>query len=234
MSEARIHKIISLLCSEFEKGREHHAYLFSGNSVLAKHAAQEALKRIASYEIYMCCADDGADKQTSISIANIRSMLHSLTLTTAEGQYQVMWIDPADALTQEASNALLKALEEPPHRTVFFLFSKNVRSVLSTVRSRCHIYRFAQTLQNSREKVNDRSPAESAVNATVFETLLGGTGSSSDDFISYEYDVRKRIQGEKNAQQYTQAVRSYQGMREALMAKKNHVGNQACVDLLHL
>jgi DNA polymerase-3 subunit delta' len=48
-----------------------------------------------------------------------------------------MIVDPTNVLTINSANALLKALEEPPPRTVFFLISHGAAAVLPTIRSRC-------------------------------------------------------------------------------------------------
>ena len=46
-------------------------------------------------------------------------------------------VDRADDLTISAANALLKILEEPPERTLFFLLSEHPNRLLPTIRSRC-------------------------------------------------------------------------------------------------
>ena len=48
-----------------------------------------------------------------------------------------MIVDPANGLTIASANALLKAVEEPPPRTVFFLVSHGASTVMPTIRSRC-------------------------------------------------------------------------------------------------
>jgi len=65
-----------------------------------------------------------------------------LDLQPLEGRNKVFIIDPADALSPEAANALLKGLEEPPENTFFILITVNVQELLLTVRSRCQIYHF--------------------------------------------------------------------------------------------
>ncbi len=59
----------------------------------------------------------------------------------AMGRWQVVVIEDADRLTEQASNALLKALEEPPPRTVFLLCVPSLHpdDVMVTIRSRCRL-----------------------------------------------------------------------------------------------
>jgi hypothetical protein len=59
----------------------------------------------------------------------------------------VVLIDPADALTEEAGNALLKTLEEPPPGTQFILVTSRPAALLQTVRSRSQRVRFGPVAQ---------------------------------------------------------------------------------------
>ena len=56
------------------------------------------------------------------------------------GGYQITIIDEAELLNEESGNALLKILEEPGERNVFFLLTEDDASLLSTVRSRCQLF----------------------------------------------------------------------------------------------
>ena len=82
------------------------------------------------------------EEATQIKIAQIRQLLRLLDLQPLEGRSKVYIIDPADALNDEAANALLKGLEEPPENTFFILITVNARELLLTVRSRCQVYNF--------------------------------------------------------------------------------------------
>jgi DNA polymerase-3 subunit delta' len=77
----------------------------------------------------------------SISVAEMRSLVQSAARRPTTGQWQVVIIEDADRLTEGASNALLKAVEEPPARTVFLLCapSDHPDDVSVTIRSRCRL-----------------------------------------------------------------------------------------------
>lgn len=82
--------------------------------------------------------------RTQIVLDQVRSrILEALALPPYEGKRLVFLLDPADALNENAQNALLKALEEPPAYAQFFLVASNPGSLLPTVRSRCHEVAFA-------------------------------------------------------------------------------------------
>ena len=76
-------------------------------------------------------------KKAEITIDDIRSGIQFLSLTSANENWRVMVIDSADEMNENAANALLKLLEEPPAHTVIFLISHNMGKLLPTIRSRC-------------------------------------------------------------------------------------------------
>ena len=77
----------------------------------------------------------------SISVAEARSVVSGAARRPSLGFWQVVVIEDADRLTEQASNALLKAIEEPADRTVFLLCvpSTHPDDVSLTVRSRCRL-----------------------------------------------------------------------------------------------
>ena len=58
------------------------------------------------------------------------------------GVARIIIIDQAEKMNQQAANALLKTLEEPPEETFFFLITGNQHQLLSTIRSRAQLFRF--------------------------------------------------------------------------------------------
>jgi len=77
----------------------------------------------------------------SLGINAIRTLRETLSHQTF-WRYRVFIIDEAERLTEEASAALLKTLEEPPDRTLFILVSANPWAIHPTIRSRCQPLRF--------------------------------------------------------------------------------------------
>ena len=75
----------------------------------------------------------------SISVAEMRALVQTSARRPTGGRWQVVIIEDADRLTEGAANALLKAVEEPPARTVFLLCapSDHPDDVPVTIRSRC-------------------------------------------------------------------------------------------------
>jgi DNA polymerase III subunit delta' len=75
----------------------------------------------------------------SISVAEMRALVAGASRRPSAGRWQVLLIEDADRLTEGAGNALLKAVEEPPPRTVFLLCapSEHPEDIAVTLRSRC-------------------------------------------------------------------------------------------------
>ena len=77
----------------------------------------------------------------SISVAEMRALVAGASRRPSAGRWQVLLIEDADRLTEGAANALLKAVEEPPPRTVFLLCapSDHPEDIAVTLRSRCRL-----------------------------------------------------------------------------------------------
>ena len=75
----------------------------------------------------------------TIGVAEMRALVLRAQSAPTAGRWQVLLVEDADRLTEQAGNALLKAIEEPPPRTVFLLCtpSTHPEDVSVTIRSRC-------------------------------------------------------------------------------------------------
>lgn len=79
----------------------------------------------------------------SIPVDAVRDLKTFLGRTADEGAWRVVIVDSADELNINAANALLKALEEPPRRTLFLLVVAQPQRLLRTIRSRCRTLEMA-------------------------------------------------------------------------------------------
>ncbi|MFV2101923.1 DNA polymerase III subunit delta' [Micromonospora sp. LOL_024] len=77
----------------------------------------------------------------SIGVNEMRALVLRAASTPSGGRWQVVIIEDADRLTEAAGNALLKAVEEPPPRTVFLLCAPSTHpdDISVTIRSRCRV-----------------------------------------------------------------------------------------------
>jgi DNA polymerase III subunit delta' len=131
-----------------------HAWLFTGppgsgrsNAAVALAAALEC-EQGGCDECHACHtvqAGTHADvtlvrtEKLSIGVDEVRELVRRAALAPMGRRWQVLVIEDADRLTDQACNALLKAIEEPTDRTVWMLCAPTVDDVLPTIRSRCRL-----------------------------------------------------------------------------------------------
>lgn len=75
-------------------------------------------------------------QKVSIGIDDVREIVTAAHFAPAEGRHRVIVIEDADRMPERTSNVLLKALEEPPERTVWLLCAPSEADLLPTIRSR--------------------------------------------------------------------------------------------------
>ena len=109
-----------------------------------------------------------------IGIDQIRAMGNWAALTPHSGQWKVAILDPVDRLTEEAANACLKVLEEPPARTLFLLLATGVHRLPTTLVSRCHQIRcFPQGVDRVASYLRDKEELEPPI-AQMLAVSCGG------------------------------------------------------------
>lgn len=82
------------------------------------------------------------NKQGLIRVEDAHDILKTISLKSYEGGFKIIIIWMAEKMNVEASNKLLKILEDPPEKTVFLLISENEEAILQTIRSRCQAIYF--------------------------------------------------------------------------------------------
>jgi DNA polymerase-3 subunit delta' len=81
-------------------------------------------------------------KKTSIRIARARAVIQRANIKPFDARYNVFIFVDAHAMREEAQNALLKLVEEPPAHAVLVFVTSNAEGLLYTIRSRCQRVRF--------------------------------------------------------------------------------------------
>ena len=161
-------QVLYRMYETISQGRQSHAYLITGpNSVGKKLVAQyiasrlncENLDRFSCGECQQCrriakgvhadCEIVSVDydgslhvdgkKRTVITIEQIRKIIRECHLKPYEGKYRVYVVEAADRMSDEASNALLKTLEEPPDQVVIILLTSTLEKILPTLSSRTQV-----------------------------------------------------------------------------------------------
>ncbi|MDO9378139.1 MAG: DNA polymerase III subunit delta' [Nocardioidaceae bacterium] len=76
-------------------------------------------------------------EKLAIGVDEVREHVRGAAMHPTAGRWQVIVVEDADRLTDQAADALLKSLEEPPPRTVWMLCAPTAEDVIITIRSRC-------------------------------------------------------------------------------------------------
>lgn len=78
-----------------------------------------------------------ATEKVTIAIDEVRSLIGLASRTPSQGRWRVILVEDADRMAERTTNVLLKAIEEPPPRTVWLLCAPSPQDVMVTIRSRC-------------------------------------------------------------------------------------------------
>ncbi|MGH9681702.1 MAG: DNA polymerase III subunit gamma/tau, partial [Candidatus Acidiferrales bacterium] len=141
-------------------GRVAHAYIFSGARGVGKTTTARILAKAlncakgpAAEPCNECdsCREIGLgnsldvieiDAASNRGIDQIRELREMVRYAPAGGRYKVVILDEAHMLTDEASNALLKTLEEPPDKVIFVMATTEPENLAETIRSRSQHFHF--------------------------------------------------------------------------------------------
>jgi DNA polymerase-3 subunit delta' len=102
------------------------------------------------------------EDKRAIAVEQIRAAAESLNLKSHRGGAKVVVIEPADAMTQAAANALLKTLEEPSDDTYLLLVSHQPDRLPPTIRSRCQRFNVPRPSRAAVASWVGRAPDELA------------------------------------------------------------------------
>ena len=93
------------------------------------------------------------DAASNNSVEDIRNITDQIRIPPQTGKYKVYIIDEVHMLSNQAFNAFLKSLEEPPEHVVFILATTEKNKILPTILSRCQIYDFKKVDNESITKL---------------------------------------------------------------------------------
>ena len=155
------HTLLNALANE----RISHAYLFCGPRGTGKTSTARSLAKAVNCltngkgepcnSCPMCQSiTEGraldvieVDAASNRGIDEIRDLREKVNYAPNQARYKVYIIDEVHMLTKEASNALLKTLEEPPPHIIFVLATTEAHKVLPTILSRCQRFDFRRISQ---------------------------------------------------------------------------------------
>ncbi len=195
---------VRTLQNSLASGQVAHAYIFagprgSGKTSLARILAK-ALNCLQGVQPEPCgkcdaCTDivEGRfldlvelDAASNRGIEDIRDLRERVNFAPVSGRYKFYLIDEVHQLTPEASNALLKTLEEPPDHAVFVLATTEIHRVLPTILSRCQRFDFRRIpVRSLVGRLQEIAEAEKvAAETEALNILARMAGGSARDAVS--------------------------------------------------
>jgi DNA polymerase-3 subunit gamma/tau len=194
-------QVVRTLSNAVQRGKVHHAYLFVGSRGTGKTSTAKILAACLNCEqgptiepcgvCESCVSIAGAtsldviemDAASNNSVDDIRDLRESVAYAPVSGRHKVYILDEAHMLSQQAWNAFLKTLEEPPPRTIFVLATTEAQKVLPTVVDRCHRFDFGRPTVEQVATVLGRVAAKEQIQiepAAVALIARHATGSFRD------------------------------------------------------
>jgi DNA polymerase-3 subunit gamma/tau len=153
--------ITRTLANALERQRVHHAYLFAGARGVGKTTTARILAKslnciggITTSPCGTChsCTEIAAassidvleiDAASNTGVDNVRdAIIATVAIAPARDRFKIFIIDEVHQLSQQAFNALLKTIEEPPPHVLFVLATTELHKVPETILSRCQVFEF--------------------------------------------------------------------------------------------
>ena len=201
--------IVRALKNSVVNSREGHAYLFSGPRGTGKTTTARILAKVLNCDAPVdgepCCVCASCvavqqgnsfdvielDAATNRGIAEIKDVIES-TLVGSPGRHKVFILDEVHQLTDAASVALLKTLEEPPAGVVFVLATTDPQKVKETIRSRTQHLQFHLLSEAELEEHVRWVVADAGLDVapeTIEAVVRQGAGSVRDTLSALELAV---------------------------------------------
>lgn len=129
----------------------------------------------------------------SISIDKVREIRRSAAYKSLEGRGRVIVLGDAERMTNEAANALLKLLEEPPDKSYLILISSRPNLLLPTIVSRCQVVKFAPlTPEEMAPALVQRQGVEEG-RARLVARLAGGSYRRALELLDEDLNALREI-----------------------------------------
>lgn len=198
------------------KGNISHAYIINGETGSGRKLLASALTKTLLCEnrtddgdacgvCKSCLQTDSGNhpdvrfithEKASVSVDDIREQLvNDIAIKPYSSEYKVYIMPDANKMTEQAQNALLKTIEEPPAYAVILLLTENYQSLLETIQSRCVILNTKPLEKNSIKeyliKTLQMEPERAEIAAGFCQGNVGKAihFASSEDFQETKKDT---------------------------------------------
>ncbi|WP_300279745.1 DNA polymerase III subunit [Peptacetobacter sp.] len=187
------------ISNAINKNMLNNAYIFEGINGIGKRTFAKLFAKILigvspenSPDFSIISKEDGSHR---IKIEKIRKMKEDV-YEKPISNYKIYMIENAELMSEEAQNAILKTIEEPPQYAIFILITENKEALLSTIKSRCDIVKF---IPLSNETVKNYLIEELNLDeesAKVYATFSKGSINKAIELVNNEMfkEMREYIQ----------------------------------------
>ena len=132
--------------------------VFYGSDVQETYKAARGLAQfvgVSDFDITEIEPDNSSkNSKGEIGIKSIKELIRQISLSPSQGAGRMAIIKDADRLGHEASNALLKTLEEPAKTSIIILLSSDLKQI-ATILSRCQVIRFSDKTEINFEQASE-------------------------------------------------------------------------------
>lgn len=205
-------RIVEVFRRSVRSGKVSHSYIFEGVPGCGRRKTALALIQA----IYCQAVDDDAcgvcpscrkvasgnhgdihyveplpDKR-DISIDQLREIQRELSLRPYEAPRKACIMEPAERMSVNAANSLLKTLEEPPGNAIIILLTENANMLLATIRSRCQLIRFSPLSQENVQRLLVRSGTEADV-ADLLAPMAEGSMQRAGELDNESLYARREL-----------------------------------------
>lgn len=187
-----------------------HAFLFAGPKGTGKTSAARILAKIINCDgknppcdkCEQCLSITKGtnmdviemDAASHRGIDDVRTLRDAVNLAPVSAKKKIYIIDEAHMLTTEASNALLKTLEEPPAHVIFVLATTNPEKLIDTIKSRVTVVSFRKA--NSTEILRSLKRVVTGEKIKIEEAALEVIASASDGAFRDAIKILEQVVGE--------------------------------------
>lgn len=221
-------QIIQHMSSALKSKKISHAYIFegpngSGKNMLAA-AFAKALECEAGYgdSCGMCRSchqmETGNqpdvkwlshEKPMTISVDDVRQQINAdMVIKPYSSKYKIYIVDEAEKMNEQAQNALLKTIEEPPEYGIIMLLTNNLEAMLPTILSRCITFHLKPVNQEKIVELLTKEYGVPDYNARICAAFSQGIVgkaiqmASSEDFHDLQYQVRHIVKNVRDMDVY--------------------------------
>ncbi|HLS49383.1 MAG TPA: DNA polymerase III subunit delta' [Actinomycetaceae bacterium] len=134
-----------------------------------------------------------ATERVNFRIEDMRPVVSAAQQAPSQGRWRVMLMEDADRMVERTSNVLLKAIEEPPARTVWLLCAPSAQDLIATIRSRCrHVSLRVPPARDVAELLAARDGIAPGIALTAARATQGHIGMARR--LATDDDTRRRRQ----------------------------------------